>query len=181
MRPLSDGTYISPELTPQEHYFLGRLYCRYHRKAWCYMKAHQEFKKKDLILTAAATVVTTGGLAGTAVFIPVIAVGVFGIILGVVAKKKNYSRKIELTRYAYTSFVKVLHTLKSHLRGEPFCEETLVHDLRILDDNITDLCPAIDFDKYLKKYQKVFDTTQKLSPQKYNGDDKLQRPCARSV
>ena len=71
---------------------------------WYYKKTHQAFKKRDLVLSATSAVIITGGLAGTAVFLPAVAIGACGIVLGVIAKKKNYPRKIELTRYAYTNF-----------------------------------------------------------------------------
>ena len=148
---------ISKELPPDRLRLLYNLYHRYHRQMWYYKKAHQAFKKRDLVLSSTSAVIITGGLAGTAVFLPAVAIGACGIVLGVITKKKNYPRKIELTRYAYTNFEKVLHRLKAYLRGEPFCQQTLVHELNILEDNVTDLCPAIDFAKYSCQYEKVYD------------------------
>ena len=148
--------HISKKLTPEEVGFLKTLYCRYHQKMWCYKKAHQTFKNRDLLLSATSAVITAGGLAGTAVFLPAVAIGACGIVLGVIGKKKNYSRKVELTRFAYTSYEKVLNKLRAALRGKPFEEDKLIHELHILDDNIIDLCPVLDFAKYRKKYGKSF-------------------------
>ena len=108
-------------------------------------------------MSATSAVVITGGSAGTAVFLPAVAIGACGIVLGVITKKKKYPHKIELTRYAYTNFEKVLHRLKAYLRAEPFFPQTLVNELNILEDNVTDLCPAIDFAEYRRQYEKVFD------------------------
>ena len=77
-----------------------------------------KLSRRDLVLRATSAVIITGCLAGTAVFFPAVAIGACGIVLSVMAKKKNYPRKIELTRYAYTNFEKVLHRLKAYLRGE---------------------------------------------------------------
>ena len=120
-------------------------------------QAHESCKRKDLILSAASVVVTTGGLAGTAVFLPAVAIGVCGIVLGVIAKKKNYARKIEMTRYAYTSYQKVLNTLRACLRGESYDSIFLIRDLHMLDDNIADLCPSVDDVKLGQKYEEIFD------------------------
>ena len=72
---------------------------------WYYKKAHQAFQKRELVLSSTSAAIITGGLAGTAVFLPAVAIGACGIVvLGLIAKKKNYPHKIELTRYAYTNF-----------------------------------------------------------------------------
>ena len=55
---------------------------------WYYKKAHQAFKKRDLVLSATSAVIITGGSAGTAVFLPAVAIGDYGIVHGVIAKKK---------------------------------------------------------------------------------------------
>ena len=111
-------------------------------------------------------------------FLPAVAIGACGIVLGVIAKKKNYPRQIDLTRYAYTNFEKVLHRLKAYLRGEPFCQQALVHELNILEDNVTDLCSAIDFAEYSRQYEKVFDLPKCILSY-IDGDDQLRR-CTRA-
>ena len=80
------------------------------------------------------------------------------------------------------NFEKVLHKLKAYIRGEPFCQQTLVHELNILEDNVTDLCPAIDFAKYNCQYEKVFDMdeiTKCILSHIEDGDDQL-RICTRA-
>ena len=89
--------HISKELPPDQLRLLYKLYRRSHRQIWCYKKAHQAFKKRDLVMSATSAVIITGGLPGTAVFLPAVAIGAYGIVLGVTIKKKKYPRKIELT------------------------------------------------------------------------------------
>lgn len=152
--------HISKNLTPDELDLLYNLYYRYHRKMWCYKRLYLTMKRKDLALTAASAIITTGGLAGTTIFLPAVAIGACGIVLGVIAKKKNYPRKVELLRYAYTSYEKVLHKLRAYLRGEVFEPDVLTHELNILEDNISDLCPPIENEKYERQYEKIFDTSE---------------------
>ena len=45
-------------------------------------------RKETPILSATSAVVITGGSAGTAAFLPTVAIGDYGIVLGVIAKKK---------------------------------------------------------------------------------------------
>lgn len=149
-----DFNHISDQLADDEVVMLKAFYKRYHYKCWVYRKAYLAYKKRDLILTATSAVITVGGLAGTAVFLPAIGVGACGIVLAVITKKKNYPRKIELCRYAYTSYQKVLNQLKAYLRGDSYDKERLIHELNILDDNITDLCPPVD--SWKKKYNKIY-------------------------
>ena len=59
---------------------------------WYYKKAHQAFKKRDLVLSATSAVIFSGGLTGTAVFLPAVDIGACGIVLGVIAKEKIYPR-----------------------------------------------------------------------------------------
>ena len=152
--------HISKNLTSEQCDLLYNLYYRYHRKMWCYKRFHLTTKRKDLVLTAASAIITTGSLAGTTVFLPAVAIRACGIVLGVIAKKKNYPRKVELLRYAYISYEKVLHKLRAYLRGEVFEPDVLTRELNILEDNISDLCPPFENEKYERQYEKIFDTSE---------------------
>ena len=59
------------------------------------------------------------------------------------SKKKNYPKRIELSKFAYTNYQKELNALKGYLRGKPFDKETLLIDLNKLDDLVADQCPTI--------------------------------------
>ena len=64
--------------------------------------------------------------------------------------------------------------IKAYFRAEPFCPQTLVHELNILEDNVTDLCPAIDFAKYSCQDEKVLDLPKYILSY-IDGDDQLRR------
>lgn len=146
----------TPELLDEEIRMLKALFLRYHYKCWVYEKSYVSYKRKDLVLTIGSAIIVTGGLAGTTVFLPAIGIGIAGIILAVIVKKKNYPRKIEMCRFAYTSYQKILNKLKAYLRGDSYDKAQLIHELNLLDDTVTDLCPPID-DQLRKKYHKRFD------------------------
>ena len=77
---------------------LKAMYHVYHFRCCINRKAYLSFKKRDLILTATPAVITTGGLAGSTVFLPAVGIGACGIVLAVIVKYKNYPRKIEMCR-----------------------------------------------------------------------------------
>ena len=82
------------------------------------------------MLSATSAVITAGGLAGSTVFLPAVGIGVCGIVLAIIAKKKNFSRKIEMCRYAYTSYQNILNQLKSYLRGDLYDKNQLIHEFK---------------------------------------------------
>lgn len=58
-----------------------------------------------------------------------------------------------MSKFAYTSYQKVLNLIRSYLRGDDFNMERLTIELNWLDDQVTDLCPTVD--KYISKYDKL--------------------------
>ena len=52
-------------------------------------------------------------------------------------------RKIEMCRYAYKTYEKVLSDLRSCLQGKPFLMERFICKMACIDHSITDLCPSI--------------------------------------
>ena len=60
-----------------------------------------------------------------------------------------------MSKFAYTSYQKVLNQIRSILRGEDYDVEKLTLELNWLDDQITDLCPLVD--RYKVKYDKKYD------------------------
>ena len=134
---------------------LTQLYLTYHRRCWCYRKLFRSFKRKVLALH-----VTSAGLgavcATLCVFVNPIALSVAGLgaVLHAVTMKKNYP-KVEICRFVYTSYQKVLNTLKGCLRGKEFHKNILLFELNRLDDLVTDMCPPIP-DKLSRKYNEKF-------------------------
>lgn len=61
-----------------------------------------------------------------------------------------------MTRFAFTSYQKILNKIRSNLRGEAYDLSDLLLEMQILDDQVSDLCPLVD--KYQTKYKVIFNT-----------------------
>ena len=57
-----------------------------------------------------------------------------------------------MSKYAYTTYHKILADLKTSLRGGPFNKQDLLKEVNILDDTIIDFCPLVT--KFEKQYGK---------------------------
>ena len=58
-----------------------------------------------------------------------------------------------MSKYAYTTYQKILADLKTSLRGGPFNKQDFLKEVNILDDTIIDFCPLV------KQYGKKFLST----------------------
>ena len=145
--------HVNEKLTREEITMLKNLYAQYHMKTWCYHDAYKKFKKMDLALNLLSIGLTsTGVIVGSVTLNPIIlgSISGGGLLLQGLLKTKNYNRKIEMCKFAYTSYQKILNKIRSYLRGEPYDIMDFVLEAHLLDDQVTDLCPT--FETYKKKY-----------------------------
>ena len=157
--------HVNEKLTREEITMLKNLYAQYHMKTWCYQYAYKKFKKMDLALNLLSIGLTsTGVIVGSVTLNPIIlgSISGGGLLLQGLLKTKNYNRKIEMCKFAYTSYQKILNKIRSYLRGEPYDIMDFVLEAHLLDDQVTDLCPT--FDTYKKKYYKNHDEEGTESP-----------------
>ena len=134
------------------------LYKFYHKRFWCYKKAFKYFKKLNLIINVTSTgLVVIGTVAGSITLNPAILASISGagLVLKTVSEIKNYKKKIEMSKFAYTTYQKVLVDLRSCLRGNQFNHTVFINAMRQLDEIIIDLCPLAD--KFEKQYDKKFE------------------------
>ena len=75
-----------------------------------------------------------------------------GLALKTFSETKDYKRKIEMSKFAYRTYQKVLLDLRTALRGGSFNKNDFLKELNILDDTITDVCPLVT--KFEKQYTK---------------------------
>ena len=103
--------HISKDLPEEIEQTLKEFYKFYHKKWWCYNKAFKRYKKKSLSLTIlSAGSIISGSAAGGVTLNPMI-IGVLtsiGVIAKVLSNIKKYDKKVESTRYAATTYKKVL-------------------------------------------------------------------------
>ena len=137
------------------------LYKYYHYRYWCYQKAYKYFKELDpLINMTSSGLITIGAVAGGLTLNPVIlgSIPVAGLTLKTFSETKDYKRKIEMSKFAYTTYQKLLLDLRTALRGDSFNKNDFLKELNILDDTITDFCPLVT------KFEKTIWETIPLYP-----------------
>ena len=119
------------------------------------------YKKLDLALTISSVIcVSTGSIVGSITLNPIIigSLTSIGVLIKTISEYKNFKRKIEMYKFACTSYEKILIDIRSYLRGLEFNEQQFLDYVKTIDDIIIDMCPLV-VDKYKKKYDKKFITT----------------------
>ena len=161
IKSIFEFNHINKSLSEEQIETISDLY-KHHKKHWCYKKSHKSYKFLDnffsittLSLIAVGTI--TGGITLNPIILGIIN-GV-GIIVGGIAKKKDFKKKIESTKLAYTTYEKVLVELRSALRGDKWDEEEFIHRIKILDEMIIDQCPS-SYENFVEKYKNKFNTSK---------------------
>ena len=157
MKGVIDFNHISSDLSEEEVSKLKTWYRYYHKLQTCYKWKYKRLKRLRLSLNmTSAALVVVGSIAGGVTANPIVLGSISGpglLIQGYITKS-NINNKIEMCKFGYTSYKRILIQLRSYLRGMPFDEAILLSDLKGIDDIATDLCPAITkmAERYDKKY-----------------------------
>jgi len=82
--------------------------------------------------------IATGTIVGAATLNPIVlgTISGAGLILSVYTEAKNYKRKIEMCKFAYTSYEKILTDIRSFLRGLGFDDERFLDYIKVVDEII---------------------------------------------
>ena len=149
--------HVSGKLTDDQISVLKALYKFYHKKYWLFKMTYKYFKKAELACNIGSVLlVVTGTVVGGVTLNPIVlgTISGTGILLKTFSEAKNDKRKIEMCKFAYTSYEKVLIDLRSFMRGLEYNDEEFLDYVKVLDDIIIDMCPLTD--KFENKYNKVF-------------------------
>ena len=149
--------HVSEKLTEDQIFELKALYKFYHKKYWLAKMTYKYYKKAELACNiGSALLVVTGTVVGGVTLNPVVlgTISGSGLLLKTYSEIKNYKRKIEMSKFAYTSYSKVLTDLRSFMRGLKYDEKEFFDYVKVLDELIIDMCPLTD--KFEKKYNRVF-------------------------
>ena len=149
--------HVSEKLMEDQIFELKALYKFYHKKYWLAKMTYKYFKKAELACNiGSALLVVTGTVVGGVTLNPIVlgTISGSGLLLKTYSEIKNYKRKIEMCKFAYTSYEKVLTDLRSFMRGLEYDEKGFLDYVKFIDDIIIDMCPLTD--KFEKKYKKVF-------------------------
>ena len=148
---------MSSDLMKDQISELKALYKFYHKKYWLFKMTYKHFKRTDLVCNiGSVSLVVIGTVVGSITLNPAVigAISGSGLLLKTYSEAKNYKRKIELCKFAYTSYEKVLTELRSFMRGQEYNTKDFLNYVKVLEDIIIDMCPLTD--KFDKKYYKVF-------------------------
>ena len=147
--------HINKNKTKEEIQEIKELYKYCHYRYWCYHKAYKYFRKLNLPIDMSSTcLIAIGAVAGGLTLNPAVLRSISDACLALktFSETKDYKRKIEMSRFAYTTYQKVLLDLRTALRGGSFNKNDFLKELNILDDTITDFCPLVT--KFEKQYAK---------------------------
>ena len=149
--------HTSENLTDDQISELKALYKFYHKKYWLSKMTFKYFKKAELICNIGSVLLVVIGTVVGGVTLNPIPLGIIsgsGLLLKTYSEAKNYKRKIEMCKFTYTTYEKVLTDLRSFMRGLKYNNKEFLDYVKVLDDIIIDMCPLTD--KFEKKYNKVF-------------------------
>ena len=172
MKDIFEFNHIDKSLRETDINVLKDFYKHYHKKYWCFKRCYKRYKILDDVFTITGlSLVAIGTIAGGITLNPIIlgSINGAGIIVAGIGKKKNFKRKIEMTRIAYTNYAKILVELRSALRGDEWNKQEFIDRISVIDKMIIDQTPMVD--KYSKKYKKKF-LDEILSNQVINGGAK---------
>ena len=149
--------HIDKTKTKEEIQEIKELYKYYHFKYWCYQKAYKYFKKLNLLLNMSSTgLIMIGTVAGGFTANPAIirSIAGAGLALKTFSETKDYKKKIEMTRFSYTTYDKVLVGLRTSLRGGTFDKDGFLREMTVRDETIVDFAPLVT--RFEKQYAKKF-------------------------
>ena len=147
--------HIDSLLSEEEIKTLEEFYKYYHKKFWCFKKTFKHFKTLDESITISGILlVIIGTISGGLTLNPIVlgVINGFGILLTNFGKMKNYKKKIEMLKIAFTPYEKVFVELRSAMRGDKFDKDQFIDKMKVVDVMIIDQTPLAD--KYVKQYDK---------------------------
>ena len=122
-----NSNHIDKNKTKEEIQEIKELYKYYHYRYWCYQKAYTHYKKVNLASNiVSAGLVIIGSVAGGITANPIIigTVTGAGVLLKTFCETKNYKRKIEMSKYAYTTIRKYYPISKLRFEVGPLINRT---------------------------------------------------------
>ena len=157
MKDIFEFNHIDKSLSESDVKTIKDFYKHYHKKYWCFKKSYRSYKFLDDFFTISGIcLVAIGTISGGITLNPVVlgVVNGAGVIVAGVGKKKNFKRKIEMTRLALTTYEKVLVELRSALRGDEWNKEDFVVRMKLIDEMIIEQSPIAD--RFVSRYNEKF-------------------------
>ena len=140
-------------------YRLDGLFAFYHRQWWCHRQMFYRFKWCHGCLNALALIIMAAGIVVGSVLensVLIACLTAAGTVIKGWNDFRKFSFKIDMCRFAYTTYDKTLIELRTYVRGLPMEEfEGFLIKMQTLDDTITDFTPPVS-DKCVQEYEQRF-------------------------
>ena len=141
---------------------LDGLYAYYHRQWWCQREMFYHFKRCHGFLNGMALLVMALSVVVGTVWqnsFAIVGLTAFGTLVKGWNDFRNFSFKVGMCRFAYTTDEKTLIELRTYVRGFPLEEfDGVLIKMQTLDDTITDFTPPVS-DRCVQEYEKKFHHT----------------------
>ena len=114
-------------------------------------------KKLNLLLNMSSTgLIIIGTVAGGLTANPAVIGSITGAgsALKTFFETKDFKKKIEMARFSYTTYDKVLVRLRTSLRGGTFSKHGFLKEMTVLDETVVDFAPLVT--RFEKQYAKKF-------------------------
>ena len=150
--------HIDPSLREEELEEIKKLFRFYHQRFWCLKRAHNRFKKINLIMNLTSSgLVAIGTIAGAATMNPIVlgVISGLGLILKTASEMQNLKSKIEMAKFAFTTYEKTLSDLRFALREGNFDRTEFLSSMKAIDGIVMDL--GLDLEKFEKEWESRFE------------------------
>ena len=161
MKDIFEFNHIDKSLSESDVTTLKDFYKHYHKKYWCYKKCYKSNKFLDDVFSISGICLVAIGTITGGIRLNPIVLGVVngaGVVVAGIGKKKNYKRKIEMSRIAFTTYEKVLVELRAALRGDEWNKEEIVDRMKLIDEMIIDQSPIAD--RFASRYNTKFNLSK---------------------
>ena len=152
-----DFNHIDPSLREEELEEIKKLFRFYHKRFWCLKRAHGRFKKMNLLINLTSSgLIAIGTIAGVATMNPIVlgVISGLGLIVKTAMEIKNLKSKIEMAKFAFTTYEKTLSDLRFALRGGNFDQTEFLSSMEAIDGIVIDL--GLDLEKFESEWKMNF-------------------------
>ena len=137
-----DFNHIDPHIQEEELEEIKNLFRFYHKRFWCLKRAHGRFKKMNLLINLTSSgLVAIGTIAGGVTMNPIVlgVISGLGLVVKTASEMKNLKSKIEMSKFAFTTYEKTLSDLRFALRGGNFDRTEFLSSMEAIDGIVIDL------------------------------------------
>ena len=123
----------------------------------------QQIQKMNLLMNCTSSgLIAIGTITGAATMNPIV-LGVIsgvGLIMKTAMEMKNLKNKIEMSKFAFTTYEKTLSDLRFALRGGNFDRTEFLSSMEAIDGIVIDL--GLDWEKFENEWKEKFSTADEI-------------------